>query len=390
MAPDPTVAPPRWKGLRMKHVRKLMIREVVSSISLVTVAFLALFYFLNLGDDMENVGKGAYRFHHAALYTLLQVPSRLYELLPICVLIGAIRALAGLAESSEFTILRTSGLGPGRALKLLMQLGLALAVLAWATGDIIAPWAQRMAQQVKADASPQFVSQRGAWLKDRQTTLDAQGRATERLFTINVQVARADGRLEGVRLFEYDSAGRLTSRVIAATGQVRSDAQWELHDAERTRWTIAPQGGVLREVEERVPQLLWRSSLSPKVVSSALLYPETMNTLELWQYVRHLAQNEQTAQRYEISFWRRATYPLTCVVMLMLALPFAYLHGRAGGVSLKVFGGIMLGVSFLLLNELSNSLGLLQNWRPWIAATVPSSIFLLLSLIAFGWLVQRR
>ena len=34
MAPDPTVAPPRWKGLRMEaNVRKLMIREVVQHLA---------------------------------------------------------------------------------------------------------------------------------------------------------------------------------------------------------------------------------------------------------------------------------------------------------------------------------------------------------------------
>ena len=37
--------------------------------------------------------------------------------------------------------------------------------------------------------------------------------------------------------------------------------------------------------------------------------------------------------------------------MVGLALPFAYLHARSGGVSLKVFVGIMLGISFVLLNN---------------------------------------
>jgi lipopolysaccharide export system permease protein len=59
---------------------------------------------------------------------------------------------------------------------------------------------------------------------------------------------------------------------------------------------------------------------------------------------------------------------LACLVMVALALPFAYLHARAGGVSLKVFGGIMLGISFVLLNNLAGHLGLLRDWTPWIVA----------------------
>ena len=94
-----------------------------------------------------------------ALPPLLQVPSRLWhELLPICVLIGAIRALAGLAESSEFTILRTSGLGPGRALKLLMQLGWPWPCWPGPPGDIIAPgpsaWRSRSGRRVAPVRQP--------------------------------------------------------------------------------------------------------------------------------------------------------------------------------------------------------------------------------------------
>jgi lipopolysaccharide export system permease protein len=76
--------------------------------------------------------------------------------------------------------------------------------------------------------------------------------------------------------------------------------------------------------------------------------------------------------------------------MMALALPFAYLHARAGSVSLKVFGGIMLGIAFVLLNNLAGHVGLLRNWTPWIAAATPSLLFLLLSLGAFAWLVRYR
>jgi lipopolysaccharide export system permease protein len=78
------------------------------------------------------------------------------------------------------------------------------------------------------------------------------------------------------------------------------------------------------------------------------------------------------------------------LVMVALALPFAYLHARAGGVSFKVFGGIMLGISFVLLNNLSGHIGLLRGWTPWVSAAAPSLMYLMLSLVAFTWLVRYR
>ena len=35
-------------------------------------------------------------------------------------------------------------------------------------------------------------------------------------------------------------------------------------------------------------------------------------------------------------------------------------------------------------------LGLLHDWTPWIAASVPSVVYLLLSMSAFAWLVRYR
>ena len=134
----------------------------------------------------------------------------------------------------------------------------------------------------------------------------------------------------------------------------------------------------------------WPSSLSASVVAAAVLPVSTMSTVELWRYSAHLGDQEQASQSYEILFWKKALYPFACLVMVALALPFAYLHARAGGVSLKVFGGIMLGISFVLLNNVSGHLGMLRNWAPWVAASAPGLIYLRCRWRRSRWLVRYR
>ena len=130
--------------------------------------------------------------------------------------------------------------------------------------------------------------------------------------------------------------------------------------------------------------------MAADVVASAVLPLKTMTTWDLWRYSAHLSAQAQNSQRHAIQFWKKALYPLACLVMVALALPFAYLHARAGGVSLKVFGGIMLGISFVLLNNVAGHLGVLRDWTPWVAAATPALTYLLLALLAFGWLVRYR
>jgi lipopolysaccharide export system permease protein len=114
-----------------------------------------------------------------------------------------------------------------------------------------------------------------------------------------------------------------------------------------------------------------------------------MSAKDLAAYTRHLEENRQATSRYEIAFWKKVVYPFAVFVMLALALPFAYLHFRSGGVSLKIFSGIMIGVAFQLLNNLFSHLGLINTWPALVTAVLPSALFLLMAIGALSW-VERR
>lgn len=376
----------------MKTVRRYFFREISGSVASVAAAFLGLFFFIDFVAESGSVGRGSYTLGLAALYSVLMVPSHLYELAPISVLIGSIYALARMAQSSEYTIFRTAGLGPRRALRLLTQLGLAFCALTFVVGDWIAPYATQAALQLQArHKGGRDAGQMGIWLKDRQA-----GPAGEHSFSVNIAKVLPDGRLSGVRIFEFDAAGRPVRRIEAQAAAIGGSGAWELLNVQHLTWpapieAAAAERGAppLRLVQERHERLIWRTGLTASVVAAAVM-PHTLTTMDLARYVRHLSANEQAAQEYEIQFWKRALYPLACLVMMGLALPFAYLHARGGGISLKVFGGIMLGISFVLLNNVAAHLGMLRNWTPWIAAATPSLLYMMLSMSAFGWLVRYR
>lgn len=374
----------------MKTVRRLLYRDIVWSVVFVAIAFLSLFFFIDFVDELENVGRGGYTLGQAVGRGLLAVPGHFYELFPIAVLIGTIYAMARLAQSSEFTILRTGGLGPGRALGLLALPGLVFALLTFVVGDYVAPWTERQAVALKAGARGTVqLGSGGAWLKERRS--DGPGAAGERSISVNVAAAGTGGELLGIRIYEFDGDGRLRTRIEASTGQVRADGHWRLHEVQRTDWPTpesALTGSPLQQ--QALAELTWASTLDSSVVAAALLPVGVMSTIDLWRYTSHLADQDQAVQRHEIQFWKKALYPLACIVMVALALPFAYLHARAGGISYKVFGGIMLGISFVLLNNASGHLGLLRQWTPWMAAAAPSGLYLLISMGAFAWLVRYR
>jgi lipopolysaccharide export system permease protein len=125
------------------------------------------------------------------------------------------------------------------------------------------------------------------------------------------------------------------------------------------------------------------------MLDALIVKPERMSAWALHKYTQHLESNRQKTERYEIAMWKKLLYPLATMVMMALALPFAYMHARAGMVGVKVFLGIMLGIFFHMLNSLFSHVGLLQNWPPIAAASVPSAAFFLTAVMLMWW-VERR
>ena len=383
----------------MKTIRRLIYGEVLASITLVALGFLALFFFFDLVDELQYLGKtnglsfanNVYQIRHALLYVALLVPNHLYELLPISVLIGTIFVMARLAQSSEYTILRTSGLDPWRALKLLLGLGLFFVILSFLVGDYVAPASERAAQLLKARyQNITTVGQTGAWLKEKQAY---------NTYVANIKKLSSNNEMLGVQIFEFNNKGLIVASIRADSATFgRDDDSWNLNNATRSEFMLPSAnknaltvGKSSAEVNRKVmASFRWPTEITPEMVSVALLKPDRMATLDLFNYIRHIDANGQTAQRYEIEFWKKVFYPLSCLVMVMLALPFAYLHFRSGGVAAYVFAGVMIGISFFLLNNVFGYIGNLRNWQPWLAAAGPGLFYMTISLGAFGWLVLRR
>nr|WP_295771859.1 LPS export ABC transporter permease LptG [Rhodoferax sp.] len=368
----------------MKTIRRLLYVEVILAVALVTLGFVTLFYFFDFVEELQAVGKHkdtGYTVAQALLYVALMLPSHLYELLPITVLIGTIFVMARLAQSSEFTILRTSGLGPWRALRALLLLGLGFVALTFAVGDYVAPLADKSAQLLKSRYQGKVtVGKTGAWLKEKQ--------AYSHYFA-NVGALTPDGNMRDVRVFEFDNQGILVTMTEGQTAKFNKDDSWLLEKADHSEFTSADTNA--SKVDRALVEAFrWPTQISAEMVATAVLRPERMGTIDLFQYMHHLDANGQTAQKYEIQFWKKVFYPLSCLVMVVLALPFAYLHFRSGSVATYVFGGVMAGISFVLLNNVLGDLGALRGWQPWITAALPGLIYSFASLTAFSWLVIRR
>jgi lipopolysaccharide export system permease protein len=255
----------------------------------------------------------------------------------------------------------------------------------------------------------------GLWIKD--SVRGADGALVRQRF-VNIGELMPDTTLRRVKIMEFDPDMRLAEIVEAERGEFRGPDSWQLSGVVRTRYQhgeITPRAAapsappnqagsppplpllltqgstpLLSAARDAPGELIWRSELNPGLLGVLMISPERMSAIGLFNYIRHLRENQQTTERYEIAFWKKMVYPLAVLVMMALALPFGYLQARAGGVGYKLFAGIMLGVSFHFLNGLFSHLGMLNTWPPLLAVAAPSLTAFVIAIGMLAWVDRTR
>lgn len=394
----------------MKILQRYFAINIAQAVAFVLVAFLALIAFMDLTGELPSVGKGGYMIQHAFLYVVLLIPGHVYEVMPVAALIGTIYTMAQFASSSEFTIMRASSMSTRMAAWMLFKIGLVFVLITFVFGELITPRTAPLAERLRLAAKGGTVSaefRSGMWTKDIVHADGVRGPAIGSRF-FNVRQIQPDGELIGLRIYEFDSSMRMRSMITAARATFSGNNTWRLSDVTETRFTnsrVLPEPGApladgatiqstygqetSAVATRRLDTLELVSEITPKILSVSRSDPDRMSANELAVYTRHLAENRQETDRFKIAFWKKLIDPLAIFVLMALALPFAYLHTRSGGVSLKIFIGIMIGVSFILINSLFSHLGLLSTWPAFLTAVAPSLLFLLLALGALWW-VERH
>lgn len=394
----------------MTVLQRYFAVSIIQSVAFVAVAFLGLISFMDLSGELPSVGKGGYDFQSALMYVLLQVPGNVYQVMPVAALIGTIYALSQFASSSEFTIMRASSMSTRKAAAMVFKVGILFVLVAFVFGELITPRTAPLAERVRLAAKGSTLSaefRSGMWTKDSIHSEGVKGPVIGTRF-FNVRQIRPDGTLVDVRLYEFDPNMRMRALITAGGGTYSGNNTWRLTNVSQTLFSNSrelpapgsprPQGQSLQAAfgqetsavsTRKLESLDLASEITPKILSVSRSDPERMSANELAVYTRHLAENRQETERFKVAFWKKLIDPLSILVLMALALPFAYLHTRSGGVSLKIFVGIMIGVSFLLLNALFSHLGVLTALPAFFTAAAPSMLFSLLAIGALWW-VERH
>jgi lipopolysaccharide export system permease protein len=356
----------------MKIVSRYLAQEILSSVTLIMVALLAMFSFFDLIQELGDIGRGSYGLGQVLIFVLLSVPGHVYEVVPVSVLVGSMYTLGQFARHSELIVLRVSGVSIASIAMALLQVGLIFTIFTFVVGELVTPYSEKTAHRMRIQATDSVVAQdfrSGLWVKDGNSF-------------VNVEEVLPDAELLNIHIYEFDPEFRLRRINNAKSGKYEHEG-WNLQDVTQTSFD-----------QDKVhttffPEANWQSLIRPELLNILLVVPEKMAAWNLYSFISHLSANKQKTSRYEIALWSKMAYPIASLVMIVLALPFGFLQQRSSGVSAKIFAGIMLGILYQILNRLFLHLGLLNDWQPWFSAVAPTLIFFGAGIAMLAW-VERR
>ena len=360
----------------MSTLRRYFAHEIYRASAFAMIAFLALFAFFDMVNELDELGTGSYRLRHAFEFVALSMPGHVYELFPVAVLVGTLVALSTIAANSEYTVMRVSGASLLQVGWSLVRIGIPLSLVTFLAGEFVAPQAALLSLSVRAQAmgdTTRVVAQQfrsGFWFKQDQTF-------------VNIRSVPADLTLVGISIYEFDDDFRLRSVRVADTGSFAGNGQWHLKAVRSTE--IALTGTKTTQTDS----FTWNSVLRPSLLTVYQVAPEKLELNTLWENMQLLGAGTQKTTRLEIAFWNKIFYPAAVLVMMIVALPFSYFQRRQGGVGFRIFVGTMLGLSFFLTGRLFSNLGVLNDWPALFSAAFPLVAFITMTASMLWWLERR-
>lgn len=344
----------------MRRVDAYLRQSVFTLTLVVGAALLAISTFITFVTELEDLGRGQYGIGAILQYVALQVPETVYVMFPVIALLGTLMGLGALAANSELVAMRAAGISVIRLAWGVAKAGVVIGALAFALGELLVPVTTPLADEIRSVArygESARGSKDGVWLRDGKHFVFIGELVSER-------------QIRQVELFRLSDDGSLGA-AIAIDSARYDDDHWTFEGVRRTRFL---EDEIRVETMDQEP---WPMDLTPELTPDVLrlfvLEAESLSTWGLWRYVEYLERNGLDAESSSLAFWRKLAAPITVIVMMLVAVPFVIGSLRQSGAGQRLFIGVLFGVGFYLVNEVTSSTGLIYGLSPVVTAFLPTA-----------------
>jgi lipopolysaccharide export system permease protein len=348
-----------------RHIEKV----VISSILLILLVMVALSMFIDMSNEMAQIGRQSYSFFEALLVVLLQIPANIYQLFPIVGFLGCLVGLGRLASYSELTIMRASGVSINRIAWMVAKSAIVMVVLMTLVGEVAAPILQNKAERIKQTALRQHsdqVSLSNVWFHNDNRFIHIGQVLSRRL-------------IKNIAIYQFNNQQQLQKVITSQKGRSVTKRQWVLDKANVTQLT---KNKITSNLRSGYPVSLY---IRPGMLQYDRNEVKQASMLTLLKNIRYRQHTGLTTHIYVFSFWSRLLQPLSSILMICLAVPFVFGSLRDSSMTVRLITGLFIGFAFYMMNRLFGPVAMMYDFPEVWAAVFP----LIFILIGYLYLLRR-
>lgn len=351
----------------MLKIDRYIMQQFLLGVFPVLLLLIALFSFMSLAEELEEVGKGDFTLPDALMVVFLTTPKRIVELLPVTALLGGLLGLGAMANHRELMAIRTSGLSKRRIALTVTVLAVFLGIFITLLQFTVVPGFEREAAQLRS--------------KSLQGTKKGPG-SSGAFWTrngshfIRVNAVRFDRTLADIEIYATDSNGRLQQLTQASSADYAGNDNWLLSG-------VVQSGLDDTKVQETTAEtMLWKNLLSARQASVLMLPLQALAPNDLVHTITNLKRNQLDTHAYEIVLWQQVSLLPGLLAMALMSLPFLLGSIRSVSAGQRVMIGGLIGIGFYLVQQLSGHLAGILGMNPALVILTPSFILLAVAIAA--------
>ena len=359
----------------MRLLDRYLLREVLLPLTFCLSGFLIFLICFDVFTRLDKFHANQLQILDIAWYYAVRLPEFIVTILPATLLLSLLYALTNHSRHNELTAIRAAGVSLWRMCAVYFGVGLAASLALAAVNELWAPDSNARAERIlncrlqpKAALAPDDIKINLGFSNGRDHRkwhIGAYNAATSEMTDPKVDWRLPDG----------------TDRELVARRAVWTNNAWTFFDVLEN--TYAPDSG---RITNRVilPVYRWSGlTETPDVIKSEIRIRSHLGRLsgnadlpiaDLLDFLRlHPDLEPKAAAQLYTRLQGRFAAPWTCLVVILIAIPFGAASGRRN-VFVGVASSIVICFAYFVLQQASMALGAGGHLPPWLAAWAPNMI----------------
>ncbi len=351
----------------MSILTRYIFKTLSFGLVMAVLLLLAIDVLFNLIKELNDI-TNVYTLGDVFFYVMLTIPSKIYELFPVSVVVAVVVSLGALASGSELVVMLASGVSKLKITMITLfsvSIWLVLVVL---MGEYVGPDGDQMAQQFRNEQISQGKATSAAqaiWLRDGDI-----------IFRTNQMKKNEDSasyELVDVTVFEL-KAKKLV-KVSEAKSAVFAAQKWTLSDIKVSAFN---EDGV---ETQQLDQQQWSSRIEPEILNISTTRPKYLSIRDIKKFQQFNAQSGSLQSSYQIAQWSKMAFPLLVLTTALCGIMVLFGQTRSGGFAQRLVVGIVIGVVVYLVNKTLLNVGEVYHVNPFVVTVLPGLILSLLLLL---------